>query len=398
MDMTRSSQFIALVSKTLATLILTCVMSSCSLFDVQIENPSVPLTDNQMTMRTVTRGFLPTYFEGIESVSDNIIDSAPEKSQRVATLYWKIYTENTAVSAALRTDPEAALVDFALLTAQQKHLFQTPVAEKHFGAYTADIAVAMTHLNGEFEDIAKAVMNPDTYQKMQGFIQAQIANQDGHNFFEKRGDVIRAWYAWNGVALDKISGNPGSLPQTMADLTDQINWGSQQAGKTLEWKLQALSEKSSLDDSKIAHLLESLERTSEQVARLTDLTPDDVSKLSEAMVVQLQPLVDGLEQQIVLFQGAIGQERQALTAAINDQRIALGYMVDEQRNLAVADLKTLAEELVAQVIPQMRSMIVIVLIALLVFILVLFAVPFYLGFLIGRYRTQAANSAVSKNG
>lgn len=369
---------------------LVFTLSACSLFDIKIENPAIPLTDQQMNMRKLTRDFLPIYSETIEQISDEIIDNN-NIDVKISALYWKLSSDQAAVTAALQSDPMIIMLDMWLLIAEQQLYFNSDAATPYFNGTEKDIAQAMDDLLAQFTSLSKAILSPDEYKKAAGFVEHQLSQDNPENMNFKRGSIIADWYTYQGLSLADANSNVGTLPQVMSNLSDRIDLTTSQASKNIEWKLQLLNLRSGLKDGQLSQLLRSIEKTANQLANLTEDNPERIKHIAETFRNEFSPIIEQFGAEMDTLKLSLTEERIALTDLLNDQRQALGVMVSQEREQILTDAEAISERLINSTIKELESLIIIAVIALLALILILFFVPFYIGFLLGKHKALKTN-------
>ncbi|ROS05435.1 hypothetical protein EDC56_0965 [Sinobacterium caligoides] len=365
------------LTQTLLVFALLTTLSACSLLDVKIENPAEPLTDQQMNMRKLTRDFLPIYSETIEQVADEIVEGTDDIDVKVSVLYWKLSSDQAAVSAALQSDPMIVIIDMWLLIAEQKLYFSSDAANEFFKGTEQDITPAVTELLTQFKALSKAILTEKEYSKASGFIDQQLSQDEPENMSFKRGSIIAQWYQYQGLSLADANSNVGTLPQVMSDISDRVDLSTAQASKSIAWKLEMLNLRSGLKDGQLSQLLGSIQKTAAQLADLTEDNPERVKRIAETFGEEFSPIM-------AEFTAELTEERLALAELLTEQRQALGVMVSEERAQILTDAEAISDRLIRTTIEELKSLIVIVVAALLLLILVLFFVPFYIGYLLGK--------------
>jgi hypothetical protein len=369
------------------TIILLTTLTSCSLLDVKIENPAVPLSDKQMNMRLLSRDFLPQYFQTIETTMQAAVGKDSQLSHQISLTYWQLNSEQAGVKAVLQSDPMIVMLDMWLLLQQQSSYFQDEAADKEFAASKALIAKAMEGLLLQFKSLASSILSPAEYEQAQSFIQQQLDSVPLAELSFDRGSIIADWYTFQGLSIADANSNVGTLPQVMSDFSDRIGLSTQQASKNLEWKLKLLDMRSGFDNGQLQLLLSSLQQTTNNLEELTGPDSARRDEISAELAKQFTPLLEQMYQQMDQFEQGIAGEREALSAFLQLERQALAKDVAIERAAIFAETKDLSSVVIQQFSQDFKSMLVVILLALLIFILVLFFVPFYIGFTLGKSKS-----------
>jgi hypothetical protein len=370
----------------LPLLVLIFSLSACSLLDVKIENPSIPLSDKQMNTRVLTRDFLSTYFSTIENAADAALMKDNRIDHQLSLTYWKLSSEQAAVKAVLHEEPTVALIDFWLLIAEQSRYFGLTQAQAFFPESHTFLNGELTMLEERFAALATQLLTGEEYQLVNRFIEQQIAAMQPDDFSFDRRSIIGPWYEFQGLNLADADSNVGSLPQVMSNLSDRIDLVTSQTGKSLSWQFQLSTLKSRFQQSQLQTIVDNLSATSEQLASITAEQSPQRDAMIKALSDQFQPLMNQFENQLQLFEASIGEEREALSEFLHSERKEILKSVASEKDTTIEQLNELMTGLISTTIKEAESLVIIVVVGFILLVIFLFVLPFSLGYLFAKAR------------
>jgi hypothetical protein len=359
------------------------LLPGCSLLNFKIDTGAVPLSDAAINTRVMTRASLPSYFSAVEQAADQLIDAEVGEAQQLNALAWKVSSEAAAMNAVLQPDSTLALVDFWLLTRQQDDFFREGAGSQLFGTRQSVIVGASTDLHQRASALAEALLGAVEHQRIQAFVDQQAAEQPFEDLSFRRQPQLGPWLAFNNIAPDQAIATVGSMPQTIADLSDRVSLMSQQMPKSVGWKAQWAAQRSGLQGRELRSLVANLNRATDQLVKLTEPDPERNARLAARIREELGPILVHMEVTLQAVGEGLSYEREQLTASLKQGREALEAMVARERAIVLSDTDRISKEVVEKVFAEVKGLIGSVLVLLAVFVLVLVFVPFFAGYKLG---------------
>lgn len=92
-------------SRSWMVLMLSIVLSGCSLLEVKLDSQTTPLTQQELNARIMTREYAKMFFTRVEDSADLIAQSYPadDTLHQSYVLLWKIHAEQGLQQAAYQT-------------------------------------------------------------------------------------------------------------------------------------------------------------------------------------------------------------------------------------------------------------------------------------------------------
>ncbi len=364
-------------------------VSACSLLDVSIENPAVPLTDQQMNTRVLTRDFLAEYFKTVEDASDSALEIDNRVEHQLSLAYWRISSEKAAVKAVMQTEPTVALLDLWLLIAEQRQYFEQEDARQFFPDTAEELAKRLIALEKDFDQLAVQLLGASEHDKASRFIKEQLDSKDSAEFTFERRSIVEPWYSFQGLKLADVENNVGSLPQVMSDLSDRINFTTDQTGKNLNWQLHMMTLKSGFKESQLQDLIDSMTLTSQNLSAMTAEQSPQRDQMIHNIALEIHPMIDQLQSQLKQLEKGVTEERVALSKMLASERKIILAHLSQEREAGIEQGKNALSEVLKSIIKDAEVLVFVVVISLILLLITLFGLPFLLGFYFAKYKFRS---------
>jgi hypothetical protein len=376
-------------------LVLSIVLSGCSLLEVKLDSQTTPLTQQELNARLMTREYAKLFFTQVEDSADLIAQSYPadDTLHQSYVLLWKIHAEQGLQQAAYQTSPMSALIDTWVFTAQMNQFYAEGEGANLF---TTDHAVNTARsLDQEAEKLAKGVLSSSDFKKSKAFVAEFVASNPFNDLTFRSTPAYREWLAYLGKDESQIVQSLGTMPEAMSDASDRLSLMADQTPKLMSWKAELVAMNSSLTGEDLSMTLESLRQTSASMQDFIENNPEYMQTLASIMSAEMQPLLNDLSDKTdqklamlsderVALEKMVTREREALVQMIEKERIEIAGIVTSERELFTQDLDRVSQEVVVLAIDKLMELIKGVIIYFILFILVVFFAPLGIGYWLGK--------------
>ncbi|MDA0155003.1 chemotaxis protein [Vibrio sp. Makdt] len=383
------------LSRSWMVLVLSIVLSGCSLLEVKLDSQTTPLTQQELNARLMTREYAKLFFTQVEDSADLIAQSYPadDTLHQSYVLLWKIHAEQGLQQAAYQTSPMSALIDTWVFTAQMNQFYAEGEGADLF---TTDHAVNTARsLNQEAEKLAKGVLSSSDFIKSKAFVAEFVASNPFKDLTFRSTPAYREWLAYLGKDESQIVQSLGTMPEAMSDASDRLSLMADQTPKLMSWKAELVAMNSSLTGEDLSMTLESLRQTSASMQDFIENNPEYMQTLASIMSAEMQPLLNDLSDKTdqklamlsderVALEKMVTREREALVQMIEKERIEIAGIVTSERELFTQDLDRVSQEVVVLAIDKLMELIKGVIIYFILFILVVFFAPLGIGYWLGK--------------
>ncbi|WP_394142265.1 chemotaxis protein [Vibrio chagasii] len=382
-------------SRSWMVLVLSIVLSGCSLLEVKLDSQTTPLTQQELNARLMTREYAKLFFTQVEDSADLIAQSYPadDTLHQSYVLLWKIHAEQGLQQAAYQTSPMSALIDTWVFTAQMNQFYAEGDGANLF---TTDHAVNTARsLDQEAEKLAKGVLSSSDFKKSKAFVAEFVASNPFNDLTFRSTPAYREWLAYLGKDESQIVQSLGTMPEAMSDASDRLSLMADQTPKLMSWKAELVAMNSSLTGEDLSMTLESLRQTSTSMQDFIENNPEYMQTLASIMSAEMQPLLNDLSDKTdqklamlsderVALEKMVTREREALVQMIEKERIEIAGIVASERELFTQDLDRVSQEVVVLAIDKLMELIKGVIIYFILFILVVFFAPLGIGYWLGK--------------
>lgn len=380
-----------------AIFVFSIIASGCSLLEIKLESQSVPLTQQELNLRMVTREYTQLFFTQVEATADIISTQYPatDAIHQSYVLLWKINAEEGIQGTAYQSSPLASLIDSWVFSQQMndfyqhgegQHLFSSPLA-----AETSD--KLLTEMNA----IATSLLSKKDYKFTADFVKTFATAHPFSDLSLRRTPAYREWLKHQSNATDIIN-TMGTMPEAMNDLSDKLSVMSEQTPKLITWKAQLIALNSNISSKDFTDTLASMRTTAASVQDFVINNPKYMQDLAQQMAIQLQPLVNDIDIKTddklaklsverIALEKMVAHEREELIKMVERERKAIASIISEQRQQLAVDLDTLSQNVVTLAMDKLIELIKSTIIYFVLFIFTIFFAPLGLGFWLGK-RTQ----------
>lgn len=376
-------------------LVLSIVLSGCSLLEVKLDSQTTPLTQQELNARLMTREYAKMFFTKVEDSADLIAQSYPadDTLHQSYVLLWKIHAEQGLQQAAYQTSPMSALIDTWVFTAQMNQFYAQGEGADLFE--TNDAVDTARFLDQEAEKLAKGVLSSSDFKKSKAFVAEFVASNSFNDLTFRSTPAYREWLAYLGKDESQIVQSLGTMPEAMSDASDRLSLMADQTPKLMSWKAELVAMNSSLTGEDLSMTLESLRQTSASMQDFIENNPEYMQTLASIMSAEMQPLLNDLSDKTdqklamlsderVALEKMVTREREALVQMIEKERIEIAGIVTSERELFTQDLDRVSQEVVVLAIDKLMELIKGVIIYFILFILVVFFAPLGIGYWLGK--------------
>ena len=382
-------------SRSWMVLVLSIVLSGCSLLEVKLDSQTTPLTQQELNARLMTREYAKMFFTRVEDSADIIAQSYPadDTLHQSYVLLWKIHAEQGLQQAAYQTSPMSALIDSWVFTAQMNQFYAQGNGADLF--VTDDAIETARFLDQEAEKLAKGVLSSTDFKKSKAFVAEFAASNPFKDLTFRSTPAYREWLAFLGKDESQIVQSLGTMPEAMSDASDRLSLMADQTPKLMTWKAELVAMNSSLTGEDLSMTLESLRQTSASMQDFIENNPEYMQTLASIMSTEMQPLLNDLSDKTdqklamlsderVALEKMVTREREALVEMIAKERIEIAGIVTSERELFTKDLDRVSQEVVVLAIDKLMELIKGVIIYFILFILVVFFAPLGIGYWLGK--------------
>ncbi|CAH6910538.1 Methyl-accepting chemotaxis protein [Vibrio chagasii] len=383
------------LSRSWMVLVLSIVLSGCSLLEVKLDSQTTPLTQQELNARLMTREYAKLFFTQVEDSADLIAQSYPadDTLHQSYVLLWKIHAEQGLQQAAYQTSPMSALIDTWVFTAQMNQFYAEGEGADLF---MVDHAVNTARsLDQEAEKLAKGVLSSSDFKKSKAFVAEFVASNPFKDLTFRSTPAYREWLTYLGKDESQIVQSLGTMPEAMSDASDRLSLMADQTPKLMSWKAELVAMNSSLTGEDLSMTLESLRQTSASMQDFIENNPEYMQTLASIMSAEMQPLLNDLSDKTdqklamlsderVALEKMVTREREALVQMIEKERIEIAGIVTSERELFTQDLDRVSQEVVVLAIDKLMELIKGVIIYFILFILVVFFAPLGIGYWLGK--------------
>ncbi|MEZ8205523.1 DHH family phosphoesterase [Vibrio splendidus] len=376
-------------------LVLSVVLSGCSLLEVKLDTQTTPLTQQELNARIMTREYAKMFFMRVEDSADLIAQSYPadDTLHQSYVLLWKIHAEQGLQQAAYQTSPMSALIDSWVFTAQMNQFYRQGDGADLFA--TDDAVDTARFLDQEAEKLAKGVLSSSDFKNSKVFVAQFAASHPFKDLTFRSTPAYREWLSYLGKDESQIVQSLGTMPEAMSDASDRLSLMAYQMPKLMSWKAELVALNSSLTGEDLSMTLESLRQTSASMQDFIENNPEYMQTLASIMSTEMQPLLNDLSdktdqklamltEERVALEKMVTREREALLEMIAKERIEIAGIVTSERELFTQDLDRVSQEVVVLAIDKLMELIKSVIIYFILFILVVFFAPLGIGYWLGK--------------
>ncbi|WP_135445252.1 chemotaxis protein [Vibrio tasmaniensis] len=382
-------------SRNWIVLVLSIVLSGCSLLEVKLDTQTTPLTQQELQARIMTREYAKMFFTRVEDSADLIAQSYPadDTLHQSYVLLWKIHAEQGLQQAAYQISPMSALIDSWVFTAQMNQFYSQGDGADLF--VTDNAVETARSLDQEAEKLAKGVLSSSDFKKSKAFVAEFAASNPFKDLTFRSTPAYREWLSYLGKDESQIVQSLGTMPEAMGDASDRLSLMADQTPKLMTWKAELVAMNSSLTGEDLSMTLESLRQTSASMQDFIENNPEYMQTLASIMSTEMQPLLNDLSdktdqklamltEERVALEKMVTREREALVAMIAKERIEIAGIVTSERELFTQDLDRVSQEVVVLAIDKLMDLIKGVIIYFILFILVVFFAPLGIGYWLGK--------------
>ena len=373
-----------MVFNVLATTLVVFMLSSCSLFNVDLNTGVEPLPSKELNTRILLHEFANDFSVKVEHVADSIIESTDDLDMKLNALHWKINAISMSRQVIFQTVPYASLVDTWTFCKQQSDLFGAGPGSIMFQEYQGAVQNICGRLESEVAFIAKVVATSKDFESYQRFVDNYAATHPLSSLNFSRGSLLSELNEALGYADSVAVTTVGTMPEAVSDLSSRLNDYSNSIPKLARWKTQAYLYESGIDSVDVKALMDSINMLTSRISYIADNSPELVDSAIIRLNEQLTPLINQLDDKWSETLWKLEEERKALMLSLDDQRILLTENMADERAIIMQDLNVLSKELVEQSWVHVKELIVKSLFLILIILLVMLGLPFGLGFFTGR--------------
>jgi hypothetical protein len=341
-----------------------------------IETSDEPISPIDLNMRVATHQFRDHFSSAVIDAADSI---GSQGELRRAALLWKVGATSAIRSAAFQVSPRDALVDTWVYCAQMARFFREGEGRDFFGG-SQDVAVATSdQLEANAAELARHFAAPEEFESYQSFVGDYAVRFPLREIETSRDSAVPELHEFLGIDPRDAVATVGSLAQVASDLGSRLAVMGDQLPAQTAWRTELLLGGSGLDGHQLRADIGQLTAQLDRIALFVEQSPQ---LLDESLL--------HLDEQLTALVATVDEQRIATLEALSQERASLESAVSEQRVLTIEGLQGLSDQLVENVLGQVRGMIGQLVFYAILLVLVLFGLPFGIGVLVGRLTKRAA--------
>jgi len=378
----------------LTAILIVSLLSSCSLFNVDLNTGVEPLPSKELNTRILMHEFANDFSVKVEHVADSIIDTTEDIDMKLNAVNWKINAIAMSRQTIFQTVPYASLVDTWTFCRQQSDLFSKGQASDLFQEYQPAVQSLCGRLESEVRFIARLVSTDKDFRVYGNFVEGYAADHPLTDLNFSRGSLLSDLNEALGLADSVAISTIGTMPEAVSDLSSRLNSYSNSIPKLTRWKTEAYFYERGIDSVDVKAVMDSINMLTSKISYLAEHSPELVDSAIIQLNYQLTPMVNQLDRKWTETLWRLEEERIALMASLDNQRVLLSENVADERSIIMKDLNVLSKELVEQSWVHVKELIVKSLFLILLILIVMLGLPFGLGFFTGRlFGTKKAAKA-----
>nr|WP_319555075.1 chemotaxis protein [uncultured Vibrio sp.] len=363
---------------------VTITLSGCSLLEVKIDSQTVPLTQQELNMRILTREYALQFFAQVEQAAD-ALEAQYDPNDQINQSYillWKINAEEGLQAAAFQVTPMAGLIDTWVFAHQVDEFYSTGAGSNLFA--TDEAKKVSQHLAYEVDKLAQSVLKKEVYDNTKRFVADFVRQHPFADLSMIRTPAYRAWLEFNQISEEEAMTTLGTMPEALGDVSDRLSLASKQTPKIMTWKAQLLALNSSASIEKVNAALSSLQVTADSMRDFIDNNPEYMRYLAEQMAVELQPLVDDIDMKTEARLSQLGEERQALEDMVARERQEIALIITHEREKFAQDMDRVSQQVVDLAMTKLVELVKSTIVYFILFIIAIFFAPLGLGYVLGK--------------
>lgn len=384
--MTKSNN-IMIIKKSIAFLGTLLMFSSCSLLNVSIDTGVEPFAKKDLNTRLAVRSFAEDFKTQIISTADSIEANTEVLNEKQAAIQWKINSTSLVTRTAYQSIPEISLLETWVLTQAMVDFFNDSIADCYFGESTNLAQNVSVQQLANISQVASNIYSRKAYMERQVFVEEYAATHPFTSLDFSLGTVMEDFTSFLGIADTAYVQTIGSAAEVMSDMSERLTVLSAQTQVQIEWQKDLFSINNNTDSiaSTVMAHMDSLAVFAEQMSNLAQSSPE----LMHDFLIQFQTIVSPMLQ-------SMNTGMQQSFDELSQEREMFQLFVDQQRALAINEIATTGDQLIATTIDHVTLMLKqlswLIIILAIVLTLVLFGLPFFLG-----YQFAKLKGKISKN-
>jgi hypothetical protein len=360
------------------------LMSSCSLFKVDLNTGVEPLPAKELNTRILMHEFGIVFSNKVEQLADSIMKTTKDKDIKMNALYWKINAIAMSRQVIFQTVPYASLVDTWTFCKQQSDFVRVGNGSDLFGDFQPRVIEVAGKLEEKVSMIARAVSTGREYNSYEKFVNEYAALHPFEDVYFNRGSILSELNKSLGIPDSVAVKTVGTMPETMSDLSSRINDMADKVPKMAKWKTEAYLYESGVDSLDVKALMDSINMLAGKISYIAENSPELLDSAIMKLNEELTPLVNKLDRRWGETLWKLGNERMALMESLDEQRVALSETLAEERAVIMSDLQLLSKDLVELSWVHIKQLLFKALFLILLILIVMLGLPFGLGYVTGK--------------
>jgi len=181
-----------------------------------------------------------------------------------------------AYGAIYQPEPIIALLDLWAFSLQMKSCYETGEGKDLFGPWQSEVVRTSKKIQGEIEELARAVFRPERYpQVMENITGWARENPIGHETWVRRSTIPILSSMMDEEELGAFAAVAG-MAEAVNDLRAQANAYSEHLPKQIQWQAESL-----LEEYRVPQVVADVNRLSESLASLQEVVgnlPETISR------------------------------------------------------------------------------------------------------------------------
>ena len=373
----------------LITILLLLSLNSCSLLNFE---STEPLSRKDINTRYLVQSFAGEALQRNENALDSIMMLAEgQQLIQLQALRWKVGMTSRLKKLSFQTIPIVAMTDtWAYLISVRNFLSQQD-DEKVFGQYQHVLLVAAEKNVEGIERIANNILGENEFNRYKEFVEEYADENPLTLENELQYQTIReAYLAFEEIPDSAAIVTVGTLPQVVSNMSSNLDFTTEMAGKKLAWQTELFLKERGLDSIAFDSRIKQFEIELNRLATVAEESPEILSEAIEDFRRRMYPLFYDLNTKIELAAQSLSHDMKVLDTMVLRERIALDSIILREREAIAIEARAIADTGIKNAFDEIHSIIRTLLFYLVLVLIIILGLPFYLGYITGK-RTGKLN-------
>ena len=329
----------------LVTIVALCTSMSCvpKSKPTQVELPSDRTVDSR-EIRVWLYELTHELAAQVESVADEIMESAESMETRRAALEFKAATVSALQRASFQPEPVVVFADLWLLVVQLKLSVESERGESWFGEYAPIVDEAVQQMEQTIID----------FYIEKGGDPFESGAYDMIHDYAKANPIIGSIYSRpsaSGPLVDRLRGQEtgafaavGTLVEGFADLSDRLSIYGEQLPKRARWQAEILLLDQGIDRTSVEQLLVDANRLgdgADSLVEFADEVPALIDERVAGVMTDLDSALAGFDPQSIqgMLDATVAKHMAQALSTLSAERAIVMKGVTDERLAATQDVE-----------------------------------------------------------